>query len=65
MGMSRREKERSISYAGQYVAFDPTASNKVVAHGPKSDRVAAAARRAGVQVPVIVYVPEKGAEYLY
>ena len=65
MEMSRREKEHNVCYAGQYVAFDPTASNKVVAHGPESNRVAAEARRAGVQVPVIVYVPEKNAEYLY
>ncbi len=61
MGVIRQVKDRQDSYAGQYVAFDPTTSTRIVAHGRKSNQVAAEARRAGVVVPVIVYVPEKDA----
>ena len=57
--------ERRRSYAGQYVALDPSAGHKVIAHGSRSNVVAAKARRAGVEVPVIVYVPEKNAVCLY
>jgi len=65
MGITRRVKERQVDYAGQYVAFDPTAGNRIIAHGRKSNRVAAEARRAGIEVPVIVYVPEKDTTSLY
>lgn len=60
-----KAKDRQGSYAGQYVAFDPKAGNRIVAHGPQSNRVAAEARRAGVEVPVIVYVPEENTACLY
>jgi len=65
MEIAREVKERQRSYAGQYVALDPSAGHKIIAHGTKSNRVAEKARRAGVEVPVIVYVPEKDTAYLY
>lgn len=61
----RQAKDRQGSYGGQYVALDPATGNKVIASGPKSQRVAAEARRAGVKVPIIVYVPEKDSAYLF
>ena len=65
MRTAPKTKERPGNYAGQYVAFDPSANTTIVAHGAKSNRVAAKARRAGVEVPVIVYVPEKDTASLY
>jgi len=65
MGTTQKVKDRQVGYGGQYVAFDPTANNRIIAHGRKSNRVAAEARHAGVEVPVIVYVPEKEAASLY
>ncbi len=65
MAAVRKVKEHRGSYAGQYVALDPSTGNKIIAHGPKSNRVAAEARRAGVEVPMIIYVPEKDTACLY
>jgi hypothetical protein len=65
MGTARKAKERKGSYAGQYVALDPAGGDKIIAHGSKSNRVAAEARRAGVKVPMIVYVPERDTACLY
>jgi len=65
METAREAKERPRCYAGQYVALDPSAGHKIIAHGTKSSRVAEEARRAGIEVPVIVYVPEKNTAYLY
>ena len=65
MGTPRKVKDRQACYAGQYVALDPATSDRVIAHGPKSNIVAAQARRAGIKVPVIIYVPEKDAASLY
>lgn len=61
----RRAKDHQNGYAGRYVAVDPRIGHKIIAHGPKSNRVAAEARRAGVEVPVIIYVPEKDTASLY
>ncbi len=65
MGTARKAKENSRSYAGEYVALDPATGNKIIAHGRRSNSVAAEARRAGVKVPVIVYVPERDTACLY
>ena len=65
MAAARKAKEHQSSYAGQYVALDPATGNKIIAHGPKSNCVAAEARRAGVEVPMIVYVPERDTACLY
>jgi hypothetical protein len=65
METEQKVREQKGSYAGQYVALDPSTGNRIIAHGPKSNSVAAEARRAGVKVPVIIYVPEKDAAYLY
>jgi hypothetical protein len=65
MGTARQVKDRHGSYAGQYVALDPASGNKIIAHGPRSNCVAAKARRAGVEVPVIIYVPKRDSAYLY
>jgi hypothetical protein len=58
MGTVQKGKDRQGRYAGQYVALDSASGNRIIAHGPKSNCVAAEARRAGVQVPVIIYVPK-------
>lgn len=65
METERKPNGRKGTYEGQYVALDPSAGNRIIAHGPQSNSVAAEARRAGVKVPVIIYVPEKDAAYLH
>jgi hypothetical protein len=65
MGTAQQAPDRKGKYEGQYVALDPSNSDRVIASGPESNRVAAEARRAGVKVPVIIYVPSKDSTYLY
>jgi len=65
MVTARKVKDHQGGYAGQYVALDPATGNKIVAHGTRSNCVAAEARRAGVEVPVIIYVPKRDSAYLY
>lgn len=65
MAVSRRGANHHSTYEGNYVAFDPSGDNQVIAYGKLSDRVAEKARGAGVAVPVIVYFPKKNTSYLY
>jgi hypothetical protein len=65
MGTSLKSNGHKGTYEGQYVALDPATGDKVIAHGPKSNRVAAEARRAGVEVPMIIYVPKRDTACLY
>ncbi len=65
METARKSNGRKGTYEGQYVALDPATGDKVIAHGSQSNRVAAEARRAGVEVPVIIYVPQRDTAYLY
>jgi hypothetical protein len=65
METTRKSNGRKGTYEGQYVALDPATGDKVIAHGSRSNRVAAQARRAGVKVPMIIYVPERDAACLY
>jgi hypothetical protein len=65
METARQSNGRKGTYEGQYVALDPATGDKIIAHGSRSNRVAAEARRAGVKVPVIIYVPERDTACLY
>lgn len=49
--------QRKPSYAGQYVALNQ--AGKVIATGKNSAKVARKARKLGMAVPVIVYVPQQ------
>lgn len=51
-------KKPKQSLAGKYVALDPADASKFIAVGTRSDAVARRARRAGVEVPIIIYVPK-------
>ena len=64
METARKPNGRKGTYEGQYVALDPATGDKVIAHGSRSNRVAAEAR-AGVKVPMIIYVPERDTACLY
>lgn len=44
-------------YEGKYVAFDPCTGPKVIASGKNAGAVVARARKRGVEVPAIVFVP--------
>jgi len=65
METARKSNGPKGTYEGQYVALDPATGDKIIAHGSRSDRVAAEARRAGVKVPMIIYVPERDTMHLY
>jgi|GEM_PF-1635383 hypothetical protein len=52
-------------YEGRYVAFDPAAGKKVVASGRNAGAVVARARKLGVKVPAIVFVPKSNESLVY
>jgi hypothetical protein len=52
-------------YEGQYVAFDPTTGREVIAAGKNAGTVVAKARKLGVQVPAIVFVPRRDDTLIY
>ena len=51
-------------YRGKYVAFAPN-SKKIIASGSDPGAVIEKARSQGVEVPAIVFVPEKNVAYVY
>jgi hypothetical protein len=65
MDSARKANGHKGTYEGQYVALNPADGDKIIAHGPQSNRVAAEARRAGVDVPMIIYVPKRDTACLY
>jgi hypothetical protein len=52
-------------YQGKYVAFSPSEGKKIIAFGRDPGVVIQKARRKGVSVPAIVFVPEEGVTYIY
>lgn len=55
---------RQDEYRGKYVAFG-SGSKKVIASGSDPGVVIRTARSEGVEVPAIVFVPEKDVAYVY
>ena len=49
----------------EYVAFDTNEGNKVVASGSNVGTVIDNARRKGVEVPAVLFVPQEGVTYIY
>lgn len=47
-------------YEGKYVAFDPVVGPKIIAFGRDAGAVVAKARKLGVEVPAILFVPRRG-----
>lgn len=52
-------------YEGKYVAFDPAAGKKVIASGKSAGTVVARARKLGVKVPAILFVPKSNESLVY
>ena len=52
-------------YVGEYVSTKSFGDKKVVSHGVSMVDVFDAAKREGVENPVIFYVPEKGMAQIY
>ena len=52
-------------YEGQYVAFDPAKGKKVIAHDHDAGIVIGKARKLGVAVPAVVFVPRHNVTYIY
>ena len=52
-------------YEGKYVAFDPAVSPKVIAFGRDAGAVVAKARKLGVAVPAILFVPRRDEPLIY
>lgn len=52
-------------YAGKYVTFDPATGKKIIASSSNPSTVIKKARRRGVDVPAIVFVPNKDTTCLY
>ncbi len=52
-------------YEGKYVAFDPAVGRKVIASGYNAGAVVARARKLGVEVPAIMFVPRRGEPLIY
>ena len=52
-------------YQGKYVAFGGIGSSKIIASGRSVNSVTQRARKQGVEVPVIVFVPKDDTSYIY
>jgi hypothetical protein len=52
-------------YEGKYVAFDPAVGQKVIAFGRNAGAVVAQARKLGVEVPAIMFVPRHDEPLIY
>ncbi len=52
-------------YEGMYVAFDPAVGQKVIASGRNAGAVVARARKLGVEVPAIMFVPRRNEPMIY
>lgn len=61
----RRALVTDRKYQGQYVAFNPSEGNEIIASGRDPGTVIQKARKKGVSVPAIVFVPEEGVAYIY
>ncbi len=65
---STRKVERLVvdaKYEGKYVAFDPAVGRKVMASGRNAGAVVARARKLGVEVPAIMFVPRRDEPLIY
>ena len=69
MGTRKHKKADALvaepKYEGKYVAFDPSVGKEVIASGKDPGDVIARARKRGVKVPAIVFVPKNGVTYIY
>jgi len=63
--MASNNHKSSPNYEGKYVAYDPAKGSKVIASGAKIGTVVKSARKQGVDVPTIAFVPKKGMAYFY
>lgn len=61
----RRALVTDRKYQGKYVAFSPSEGKKIIASGRNPGVVIQKARKQGVEVPAIVFVPKKGVAYIY
>jgi hypothetical protein len=52
-------------YGGKYVAFDPAVGQKAIASGRNAGAVVARARKLGVEVPAIMFVPKRDEPMIY
>jgi len=52
-------------YQGKYVALDPSKHKGVIASGRNPGAVIEKARKFGVDVPAIVFVPREDVAYIY
>lgn len=50
-------------YQGRYVALNPSKGNKIIASGRDPGAVIRKARKKGVSVPAIVFVPREDVAY--
>lgn len=65
--MAKRAAKKSKKYVGKgkYIAFNPSTSKRVIASGSNPATVIKRARSQGVEIPAIVFVPEKDTTCLY
>ena len=69
--MAKKKRERpeglvvDAKYEGKYVAFDPSGGTNVIASGKNAGAVVARARKLGVEVPAILFVPKRDETLIY
>ena len=61
----RRALVTDRKYQGKYVAFSPSEGKKIIASGQNPGVVIQKARKQGVAVPAIVFVPKKDVACIY
>lgn len=55
----------NAKYEGKYVAFDPSLGTKIIASGENAGAVVARARKLGVEVPAVIFVPRRDEPLIY
>lgn len=52
-------------YSGQYVATKSFLDKDVIAHGSNPSKVLQAAKKLGIKLPVVFYIPENDVVHIY
>lgn len=64
--MTRKKGQTAdLAIDANYVAFDPSAGSKIIAFAKNAGAVVARARKLGVEVPAILFVPRRGEPLIY
>ena len=65
MGPVQQKTDQNRQYEGQFIAYSSPTGDRVIASGSNSGTVIDTARKQGVTIPTVVFVPKRDSSYLY